>query len=347
MAVEVKLFHDLDEVERDAGNALERSAQPSLFDRLSWFRLIDKYTPEGRTLVVRAQNGASRAWLFLSVNGSNADALANWYCFRYAPVVHGENGAAPPLEDLVGGLRRAGIRRLFLLPTGEEDELIAALKRKRWLTRRSLVNANWRIGTKGMSFEDYWATRPSRLRNTAKRRAKATKFDIVIHDRFDDDAWRDYQEVYDASWKPEEGSRALMRHFAEQEGEAGTLRIGLAYHEGKAVAGQVWTVERRLAIIHKLAYREDARHLSPGTVLSVDMFRRALDVDKVEAIDFGIGDHPYKAEWMSEKRPLYAITAYDLLHPMGVAGIIKSLASKLVGRVRSGYARLRRGNEGS
>jgi CelD/BcsL family acetyltransferase involved in cellulose biosynthesis len=339
MGVEVKLFNDLDEAARDAGGALERERQPWMFDRLSWFQMVSQYTPEGRPLVVRARNGVSQAWLFLAVRGRSGEALTNWYCLRYGLVVDPADKARAPLEDLVRGLRQAKIRRIFLEPTGEENELAAALRRKGWITRRSQVNANWRIDTRGMSFEDYWATRPSKLCNTAKRRAKANKFDIVIHDSFDAQAWQDYEEVYNASWKPAEGSPELMRRFVEQESAAGTLRLGLAYHEGKAVAGQMWTIENKVAIIHKLAYREDARHLSPGTVLSVEMFRRALDVDKAEMIDFGIGDHPYKAEWMGYKLPLYAITAYDLLHPAGVAGVVKSLASKLVARMRSLYPR--------
>ena len=96
----------------------------------------------------------------------------------------------------------------------------------------------------------------------------------------------------------------------------------------------MWTVEHGIATIHKLSYREDAKQHSPGTVLSVEMFRRAIDEDKVDMIDFGIGDDGYKRDWMSESVPLYALTAFDPLSVRGLAGIAGWLAGTLVRRIR-------------
>ena len=338
MAVQVELFDDLDAAARDAGSALARESRPWMFDRIDWFRLVQDFTPpEGKPLVIRARNGQASAWLFLAVEGGTALALSNWYCLRYGAVVHGPDGTAA-VEELSRGLRKAGVSRIFFSPIGEDDPLPAALKRNGWLTRKSQSNVSWRIRTSGMTFEEYWASRPSRLRNTAKRRAKAANLDLVVHHDFDAKAWDDYEIVYNASWKPAEGSPALMRKLAEAEGAAGTLRLGLAYHEGKPVAAQLWVVEHGIATIHKLSYREDAKHLSPGTILSVEMFRRAIDEDKVDVIDFGIGNDGYKRDWMGECVPLYALTAYDLRSLGGVSGIARSVAAKLVQRVRSLYA---------
>lgn len=346
MGVNIALFDDLDAVAEDSCGALAREAQPWMFDRLDWFRLVRDHTPpEGKPLIIRAKNGQASAWLFIAVNRGNALALSNWYCLRYGPVVVGPDGAAA-IDELARSLRRAGVSRIFFSPIGADDPLPAALKRHGWLTRLSQANVNWRIRTSGMTFEDYWASRPSRLRNTAKRRAKVAKLDLIVRHIFDAKAWEDYESVYNASWKPAEGSPALMRKLAEAEGAAGTLRLGLAYHEGEPVAAQLWTVEHGVATIHKLAYREDAKHLSPGTVLSMEMFRRAIDEDKAEMIDFGIGNDGYKKDWMEEAVPLYALTAYDLRSVRGLAGIGRSAAGKLVRRVRSLYAAPQRGNQG-
>ncbi len=94
-------------------------------------------------------------------------------------------------------------------------------------------------------------------------------------------AWADYEAVYRASWKPEEGSFPFLRALAEQEGAAGTLRLGVARKDGRPVAVQLWLVENGEATIHKLAYAEDAKAMSPGTLLGMAMFRRALDEDRV------------------------------------------------------------------
>lgn len=335
MTVDVKLFDDLDAVERAAGPALSRQARPWLFDRLDWFRLVKDHTPpDGRLLAVHTQNGEASAWLFLAKEGISAIAFSNWYCLRFGPVVSGGKADAA-VGGLARGLRRAGVRRLFLAPIAEDDPLTAALKRAGWVTRLSRSNVNWRVRTAGMSFEDYWASRPSKLRNTVKRRARAAALEIRMFDRFDEQAWRDYESVYQASWKPAEGSPELMRNLACQEGAAGTLRLGLAYREGQPIAAQLWVTEHGIATIHKLAYREDARQYSPGSILSMEMFRRAIDVDKVDVIDFGIGGDGYKSEWMTESVPLYALTAYDPFSLGGLAGIGRSLISKLVARLRS------------
>ena len=82
---------------------------------------------------------------------------------------------------------------------------------------------------------------------------------------------------------PQEGSPAFLRALAEQEGAAGTLRLGIAYDAGgRAVAAQFWLVEDGVATIHKLAHREDARAGSPGSLLSQAMFRAAIDDDRVD-----------------------------------------------------------------
>jgi hypothetical protein len=333
MALNVELLGDLDSVAREAGGALSRAAQPRLFDRLEWLRLVEKHTPPaGQLLALRAKSGG--AWLFLAAAKGSAHAFSNWYCLRFGPVLSGGN-AERAVGELARGLRKAGVRRMSLSPLGQDDPLPAALKRSGWMTRLSETSVNWRARTAGMSFEDYWASRPSQLRNTVKRRARAAGLDIRIHDAFDERAWRDYESVYEASWKQPEGSPEFMRQLALQEGEAGTLRLGLAYREGQPVAAQFWLVEGGMATIHKLAYREDARQYSPGTILSVEMFRRAIDVDRVELIDFGTGGDGYKADWMSESEPLYTLDAYDVLSFRGLALLGRSLVSKLVRRRRS------------
>ena len=332
MAVDVGLFDDLDSVERDAGEALGRAARSSLCDRLDWFRLVARYTPQGRALVVRARNGLCRTWLFLSVQGGSAEGLGNWYTVQCGPVVEGTRGRAAALDGLARGLRRAGVSRLFLKRTEDAHSLARALRRRGWATSISPANVSWRTDTGGVSFEEYWAGRPNNLRRGVERRLRRNRIDCVIHDRFDAQAWEHYEAIYAASWKPTEGSSEFLRRLAEQEGAAGTLRLGIAYHDGQPVAAELWLVEKGVAAIHKSAYREDLRHLGAGNILRLALFRHAIDVDRVETIDFGFGDQSYKADWMSYKTPLYALTAYDMLRPAGLAGIVRSVVSRLVRR---------------
>jgi CelD/BcsL family acetyltransferase involved in cellulose biosynthesis len=333
VTVNIALFDDLDAVAADAAGALDRAALPSLFARLDWFRLLAEHCPpEGRLAVLRGREGARQAWLFLAVAGAKARAYAAWYSLRFDAIGDVESDV---MTSLARALREQGIAEVELAPVADPEPLRAAFSRAGWRVAVTEKTGNWRIDTEGMDFDAYWAARPAQLRNTAKRRGKSAGLDIRIHDRFDAGAWADYEAVYRASWKPEEGSFPFLRALAEAEGEAGTLRLGIARKDGRPVAVQLWLVENGEATIHKLAYAEDAKALSPGTLLGMAMFRHVLDTDRVRAIDYGTGDDGYKKDWMAERRPLWRVQAWNPRTLRGLAGAARAGASALVARLGS------------
>ncbi|HEX6376016.1 MAG TPA: GNAT family N-acetyltransferase [Allosphingosinicella sp.] len=325
----MELFDDLDAVAADAGGALDRT--PSPFDRLGWFRLVAAHCPPpGRLLVARARDGeGSAAWLFLAEQGGRAEAWRCWYSLRF-----GVAGDSEGAEAIARALRKR-LYRLEIAPLEDPEPLARAFRAAGWTTFLGPATASWRIGTAGQDFGAYWAARPGKLRNTAQRKTRAAGLDVEIHRVFDAEAWAAYESVYAASWKPGEGSPAFLRALAEQESAAGTLRLGIARKDGRPLAAQLWLVESGTAWIHKLAYREDARSLSPGTVLSMAMFRAALDEDKVERIDYGTGDEPYKRDWMGERATLWRLEAFDPRSPRGLLGALRARLSALVRRPRS------------
>jgi hypothetical protein len=238
----------------------------------------------------------------------------------------GETDVMTPLAEAI---RRSGIAGVELAPIEDPAPLAAAFRAAGWQVRLTEKTGNWRVITEGEDFATYWAKRPGQLRSTAKRKARVAGLEIEIFDRFDAAAWSAYEEVYRASWKPEEGSFPFLRALAEQEGAAGTLRLGVARKAGRPLAVQLWLVENGEATIHKLAYREDAKELSPGTILGEAMFRRALDQDRVRVIDYGTGDDAYKRDWMEERRPLWRLQAWNPGTLHGLAGSARALAGRL------------------
>ncbi|TAD83302.1 MAG: GNAT family N-acetyltransferase [Sphingomonadales bacterium] len=166
---------------------------------------------------------------------------------------------------------------------------------------------------RGRSFAEYWDTRPGPLRTTLKRKARKVETEILTH--FDAQVWADYETIYAASWKPAEDQPAMLRAFAEAEGAAGRLRLGIARAEGIAVAAQCWTVENSTAYIHKLAHLESHKPLSAGTTLTAALFAHVIDIDRVDLVDFGTGDQSYKADWMEEVRPRFRIDCLDPAQP--------------------------------
>ncbi len=335
MAARIEYFHDLDAVAARAGDSLGRAAQPSLYSRLSWFRLLQAHCPPpGSLLALRAPgDGADDTWLFLSVRRREAQAFAAWYSLRFDAI---GNRASDAMKALAAAIRDGGIARVELAPIEDPEPLASGFRAAGWVVELQPATTNWRAFTGGIDFATFWAGRPGRLRSTFKRRAKGASLDIRIHDRFDAEAWAAYEQVYRSSWKPEEGSFPFLRELAAQEGDAGTLRLGIARDsDGKPIAAQLWLVENGEATIHKLAYAESAKALSPGTILSEAMFRHAIDRDRVRVIDYGTGDEPYKADWMDEKRLLWRLVAHDPRRLKGLAGLVRARASRLVRRLRS------------
>ncbi len=306
-----------------AAGALDREQQAALFDRLEWSETLHRMALRDRSpLLVRTQDGEAELWLTLMQQGrGHYAALANWYNFHWRPVFK----AAPNEVTRLALLREAAqtvrgqARRLSLSPVPDEDQsatlIAAAFAQTGWSVFRTPCDENHVLHVGGRSFDTYWESRPSRLKNTVKRKGKTGVVTIRIDREFSPESWADYEQVYARSWKPHEGSPAFLRQLAEREGVAGALRLGLAYIEGQPVAAQFWTMENGTALIHKLAY--DERHLSasPGTLLSAAMFQHVIDVDHAELIDYGTGSDSYKADWMEAMRPRYRLEIFWPNHP--------------------------------
>lgn len=327
---------DLKEVQSDA--ALVRLLGPEMqhapFDRLEWWRLLAQHCGIVPKLAV-ARQGDARAVLALAGTGAHLRHLANWYTFRFRPIV--SPGAEALLIPLARDLARQA-RRITLggLPDHDATVLGHAFSQAGWLVHRTLSDVNHVLELDGRDYEAYLASRPGKLRTTLKR--KSGKVVTHVLTAFDAAAWEAYEQIYAASWKPEEGSPAFLRAFAEAESAAGRLRLGVAHAaddpQGPALAAQMWTVEHGTAFIHKLAHRESARALSPGSVLSAALFRHVIDVDEVRLIDFGTGDDAYKRDWMEQVRTRWQLDLFRVGALSNWPVILRQAAQSLAARVK-------------
>jgi hypothetical protein len=335
--VKGEIFRNLDEVTASARGELDRASQRSLFNRIEWFRRTCQHAaPTGQPLVVRARADGSDCWLFLMERGGRAKALGSWYTLTFQPVFTGDPNDATKFALLLASARRLSKRMASItlapMPASDAAMVCRAFDRARWVASSHESTVNWTVSTEDLSFEDYWAQRPGELRSTVKRKSAKFAVETKIYTNFDGNAWADYEAIYAASWKPEEGSTDFLRDMALTEGAAGTLRMGIAMIEGQAVAAQLWTVENGHAIIHKLAHLESAKEQSPGSVLTAAMFEHVIDQDHVAMVDFGTGDDRYKADWMDSRAPLYTVELFNPRRPSGLWGAAKAGLSALVGR---------------
>lgn len=324
--------------------------QPGIFDRAEWFALLRAHVaPDAEPLTVCVEEDGATLRLYLLANAlhpfeaaspGTVSALAHWYSFAWRPVWTGQPDAATKLRlatTAAAQLRGKG-HRLHLNPVpaedGSADLLATALRAAGWQVELRPDGVNHWLDTKGRSFADWWAARPGALRSTVQRKAKKGLVALAIHSDFDDRLWDDYETVYRASWKPPEGHPELLRAWAKQQADEGTLRLGIARIEGAPVAAQFWTTDSGHAYIHKLAHVAGHDMLSPGTLLTHALFERAFD-EGVTRIDFGTGDDGYKRDWMEESAPLMAITALDPASPRAWPLMLRRTIKPLVGRLRA------------
>ena len=303
------------------------------FDRAEWYQLLAEsgLVP----LIALASDRDASAAMPLTEDCGRITALRNWYSFTWRPLACAGPHGDSLLRAIARQLKARGYR-VTLEPVPDEDgsatRLAAAFRAAGWLVEVSPCDTNHILHVKGRSFADYWASRPGPLRTTFKRKGKKVTCRIVT--TFDPVLWAEYERIYAASWKPAEGDPAMLRAFARAESAAGRMRLGLAYHEGTAIAAQFWTVEHGIAYIHKLAHLESHKALSAGTSLSAALFAHVIDTDRVSLIDFGTGDQGYKADWMEETRARYCI---DCLNP-GRLRALPPLAKRMLRQIAPGMA---------
>lgn len=270
--------------------------------------------------------------------GSEIGSLTNFYSCRFAPVVL----PGLPLHTVSGLVSRlcAELPRLDCLEinalradSGLADAVEAGMRGAGLATSRFFHFGNWYEAVDGADFQTYLARRPGFLRSTLKRKQRKLAGSRQVTFRI----WRDatgleagieaYESVYSASWKGGEPFPDFAPNLLRRAGEAGALRLGVAFVDGAPGAAQIWLVAGGRATIFKLAHRREFDALSPGTLLTAHMMQHVLEHDHVRECDLGRGDDDYKRHWLSQRR------AY-----VGVLGFSRRSAAGLLGAARHVWA---------
>jgi Acetyltransferase (GNAT) domain len=295
--------------------------------------------------------------LKLNSKNSQAQSLSTFYTSAYSPIVCSETPDVL-FQALFQHLAKVEkISTLALAPMDVSSPVFS-------LIQRALAQAGWRgchaffcfgnwIHTlQDGVYESYLATRPSSLRNTIARKTRKFlasekgRLEIVQSGDSLERAIAQFVAVYNNSWKVAEPYPdfipALLRLAADQ----GWLRLGIAHYDNTAVASQIWLVCNGTAYIFKLAYDEDYKRLSAGTVLTACMMKSVIEEDHVVKIDYLSGDDAYKADWMSQRKEQHGIAAFN---PRSAEGLTLLIGQKLKDLLKtmlrrpSGYAQNKRG----
>ena len=272
-------------------------------------------------------------------------ALATYYTSLYAPIVAPEADLAAVLAALCGALRadRGQWDSLDFAPLDEHapstTELQTQLERAGFGVQRYFRFGNWYLPTGQASFADYMAGRASQLRNTVTRKGKKlraqadVRIEVVTRSEDLEPHLAAYQQVYGKSWKVPEPFVDFVPEMVRAMCRRGWLRLGVVYLGEVPIASQLWFVKSGVAYIFKLAYDEQHQSLSAGSVLTATLMGHAMDVDRVEVVDYLTGDDAYKKDWMTERRERIGLRAYNRRSLRGAVGAIREFAAPRIKRL--------------
>jgi hypothetical protein len=198
---------------------------------------------------------------------------------------------------------------------------------------------NWYEPLNGRSFKEYESDRGRSVRKSVKKRIRQlhrrTKTTYRLFKDMEDIslAIQQFLDVYGSSWKKPEQSPSFVPNLIRACAREGSLRLAVLYIDERPVAARFAIVFGGKAILYKSAYDEKlASGYAVGLALLYFLLEHLIDVDNVGEIDFGIGDESYKSKWVTCRRELWSITAYNPDTVYGTLGIVKRLVHEKFGK---------------
>lgn len=272
---------------------------------------------------------------------SRLTGLSNFYTLLFGPVL---DIYRPDLHEIIYKLVHAICSDIpywnivDLHPLDAESviftELVKSFKSMKMIVQTYFCFGNWYLKVNGISYLEYFETLPSAMKNTVRRKSKKlensgrARIEIITDTKGLNSAIKEYEKVYNASWKVPEPYPLFMPGLIRTCAERGWLRLGLAYIDGEPAAAQLWTVNGGIASIYKLAYDERFAKFSVGTALTARLMEHVINIDHVREVDYLSGDDPYKKSWMSHRRERWGIIAFNPWTMGGGLGILRHVGGR-------------------
>jgi hypothetical protein len=335
--ISVHVLDSLAEAAARHAAQLGYAAQQNLFASIEWFQCLAAHgfgAPVRPRIYVAHDDTSPEEMAFLfcmaDTNDQALASLTNYSTMEFAPAF------AP------GAKRRRELTRALVAHIAEERPrwrqvnvrlLHEAEPASAWLIEdlathgfpphRYFQFENYHVDVTGQDFKTYFESRPSRMRNTIRRREKKLRAEhnvaVEILDAYDKAKVDDYMAVYRNSWKESEGIPAFIYELCRTASGLGLLRLGLLYVDGVPAAAQLWLISGPKGIIYKLAYDEKYKDFSVGSILTRDILEHVLSQDRLTELDYGVGSEPYKRDWMDRTRRIVGLQANNRRTVMGSA----------------------------
>ncbi|WP_286270987.1 GNAT family N-acetyltransferase [Thalassotalea hakodatensis] len=192
------------------------------------------------------------------------------------------------------------------------------------------------------SEEAYFSARPSRLKNTLKRKNKQLtkhnyRFQIAQDPTSVKQMFTDYQAIYQQSWKGQEFSDDFILATCLSAQAQQKLCFATLYIDDTPAASQIWFTQQDQVSIFKLAYDPQFSSLSVGSLLSEYMTKHVLRHCGMRHIEFGMGDERYKQDWMSEKQYRYRYLVFNTKSIIGILAWLRYSVLVNIKRTLTGW----------
>jgi len=344
--VEVRCCARLDEFPESEWSFGEFALEGNLDTSIDWFALLQRQVYPGDAGVRHyylADNGLAKIILPLRRTRQgwlcSLESLSNYYTSLYSPLI-GRDCDPLVLRHLLNAATREnrGIHIMRFAPMDPESPsygmLLNELRASGWIALTFFCFGNWYLKVRG-GWEDYLRQRSANQRSAIRRMTKKFSADGGTLELLSDAAGVEagiaaFAEVYAASWKKPEPYPDFVPSLIRLLAAKGMLRLGIARLRGRPIAAQLWMVGQGKASIYKVAYHKAFSAYSPGTVLTAFLMRQVIEGDRVEEVDFLIGDDKYKQIWMSDRRERWGIIAYNPRTALGCALAIKELIGRRI-----------------
>tara|TARA_R110002073_G_scaffold56029_6_gene143059 strand:+ start:1221 stop:2294 length:1074 start_codon:yes stop_codon:yes gene_type:complete len=257
--------------------------------------------------------------------------LANYYTTRYEPLhaINNDNILKEIITITAQRISQQSWDYIDLYPLNPKapiySHIVNAFQQLHRYAHPYFIYGNWFLLTNKQTFEEYFATRPSILKNTITRRlAKLKKYNTVefrtctnlAETEF---ALRNFQKIYARSWKKIEPYPEFIPGIVKAAAKKSWLRVGLLSINHEVVAVQIWFSLHQTAYIYKLCHDSKFNNYSPGSLLTAYLMEYVINVDKVTKIDFLSGDDTYKKDWMSHREECWGL---QITNPRRISGFI-------------------------
>ena len=339
-SIDVEIYAGFDSIPDPLAVFFDAASAKSFFTSIPWYRTmlraagpgidyprIFAATRGGRPIAAlvareRLEAGKLKSHMLLGPSrGTNASI--------YAPVIDADEGAAG-LSAIAREIARASpafhvLRFDCLDSASAEFAALADAFRAAHLPTQEFFNFhNFYEDVSGITFDQYLARRPPALRRSVLRavgklaRGGRARVEMVAGGSDLEAALIDYALVDLQSWKEPEYYPACTPALARAAAGAGALRLGILYIDNEPAAAQIWLVGGGTATIWRHHYAQRFAKLSPGTVLTFEMFRRMISGLDLREIDFGPGEEAFKHGWLGSYRERAGLIAF---HPRTAKGL--------------------------